>query len=34
MKLLQFWEDLNAWNRVGLAAVAAIVLILLILYVL
>ena len=33
MNVMRFWEDLNAWNKVGLAAVAAIVVILLLLYV-
>ena len=30
---MRIWEDLSAWNKVGLAGVAAIIVILLILYV-
>ncbi len=33
MNFLRFWSDLSDWNKVGLAAVAAIIVILLLLYV-
>ncbi len=31
MKLMRFWNDLNIWNKFGLAFIAAVALILLIL---
>lgn len=31
MKLAQFWDDLSIWNKYGLCAVGAVVLLLLIL---
>jgi hypothetical protein len=33
MNFMRVWEDLNAWSRVGLCAVAALIIILLIVYV-
>lgn len=33
MDFMRFWSDLTAWNRVGLCAVAALIIILLVLYV-
>lgn len=33
MNLLRLWEDLNAWNKIGLCAVVAAVVILVLLYV-
>ena len=34
MGFLRFWSDLNMWNKFGLAAVAAIVLIALLMWIL